>query len=123
VTEPNHTSTAQSGNDRPAPQTTSTATLDALTAVLAQACPDPVPPTWLAAAAAAIADWHQQNPSPAQVIADLAEQLTTLRRDVRERVMRAVRDGEITAAAAEEALDAWGLDSSGVDDAAPHWTR
>jgi hypothetical protein len=120
VTEPNHTPTSQSAHDRPAPQPTSTATLDAVTAVLAQACPDPVPPTWLTAAAAAIADWHQQNPSPAQVIADLSEQLTTLRRDVRERVMRAVRDGEVTAASADEALRAWGLHSTGLDDTAPH---
>ena len=119
MTEPHNTSTAQPAN-LPAPRT---ASLDAVTAVLTQACPDPTPPTWLPAAAAAIADWHQHNPSPAQVIADLAEQLTALRRDVRERVVHAVRDGEITAVAAEEALNAWGLHSSGIDDAAPHWTR
>ena len=113
-----HTSsprTTQTTTEQPhhtVPAGSTTAARDAVTALLTQACPDATPPAWLPTAAATIADWHHQYPSPAQVIADLTVQLTTLRRAVRDRVERAVRDGHLDRSSASEALRGWGLGST-----------
>jgi hypothetical protein len=111
------TSTPQPTNPRAdEPTATPVATLDAVSALLAQASTDATPPTWLPAAASAVADWHETHSPTAARIAELTKQLATIRRDVRGRVVTAVADGEVGEYAADDALRGWGLDPIGPDE-------
>lgn len=84
--------------------TASDATVSVLTGLLNQACPELTKPSWLPEAATAIAAWYDQR------VAALATQLSTLQRSVRDRVLRAVADGDIAEYGANDALRGWGMD-------------
>jgi hypothetical protein len=79
-------------------------TASVLTGLLTQACPGLAKPSWLPEAATAIAAWHDRR------VTALAAQLSTLRRSVRDRVLRAVADGDIAEYGANDALRGWGMD-------------
>jgi len=93
------------------PPAASLSPVQAVSALLAAACTDPNPPTWLPAAVATVAGWHQQARAADDArIFDLTAQLSTLRRQARRHVVQAVTDGHIPRVGADQTLRGWGVD-------------